>query len=147
MRFGVRICGGPTAVVTGGRENSCDTARPFPDATGIGPRSTSTGASSAENLCPSLDLANRPAQNAPAGMNRSLIVARPTDEAAEFFELAAQAAGLAEMAAQGTTDRIGGLTAIALRDLAKGLQRTNAGLRATYVLLEAIRNSLPRPGR
>jgi hypothetical protein len=80
-------------------------------------------------------------------MNRSLIVARPTDEAAEFFELAAQAAGLAEMAAQGTTDRIGGLTAIALRDLAKGLQRTNAGLRATYVLLEAIRNSLPRPGR
>ena len=73
-------------------------------------------------------------------------MARPTEEAAGFYDLAAQNASLAEQAGYGTTNQTGVLLAIAVRHLAKGLQRTNTGLRATYMLLEQIKDELHRQG-
>jgi hypothetical protein len=74
-------------------------------------------------------------------------MARPTEEAAGFLDLAAQNASLAEQTAYGTTNHTGGMLARAVYNLAKGLQHTNTGLRATYMLLEEIKTLLQRPGR
>ena len=73
-------------------------------------------------------------------------MSRPTQDAEAFYNTATQYASLAEQAAYGTTDKTGGLLAMAVNHLAKGLQRTNTGLRATYMLLEEIKNSLQRQG-
>ena len=74
-------------------------------------------------------------------------MAKPTEEAAGFYDLAAQCASLAEQVTYGTTNQTGAWLAKSLNQLAKGLQRTNTGLRATYILLEEIKNSLSRQGR
>jgi hypothetical protein len=78
--------------------------------------------------------------------SRSFVMARPTEEAAGFYDMAAQFASLAEQAAHGTTNQTGALLAQAVNHLAKGLQRTNTGLRATYILLEQIKDALHRQG-
>jgi hypothetical protein len=74
-------------------------------------------------------------------------MAKPTEEAASNYDMAAQLASLAEQAAYGTTNRTGGMLAKAVYHMIKGLQHTNTGLRATYMLLEEIKKSLDRPGR
>ena len=69
-------------------------------------------------------------------------MARPTEQAAVCYDLAAQNASLAEQAAYGTTNHTGAMLARAVNELAKGLKHTNAGLRATYMLLEQIKDAL-----
>jgi hypothetical protein len=74
-------------------------------------------------------------------------MARPTEEAADNYNLASQFASLAEQATFGTTNKNANALANAVKHLAKGLQGTNTGLRATYILLEEIKNALNRPAR
>ena len=74
-------------------------------------------------------------------------MAKPTEEAAAFYDMAAQAASLAEQVTYGTTNHTGVWLAKSLNHLAKGAQRTNTGLRATYMLLEEIKTMLQRQGR
>jgi hypothetical protein len=74
-------------------------------------------------------------------------MAKPTEEADNLYNLAAQYSSLAEQAGYGTSEKVTVLLAKAVYNLAKGLQHTNTGLRATYILLEEFKSSLQRQGR
>jgi hypothetical protein len=80
-------------------------------------------------------------------------MARPTEQAQKWFENAQTIAARAERTLWKTpmtsSSHQSGIydQAMALGNLAKGLGEIAVGLRATYILLEEVKNLLERQGR
>jgi hypothetical protein len=76
-------------------------------------------------------------------------MARPTEQASYFFKkaynFADQAGAYYQVTRQGGSDEMGNrYLSAAVRELANGLEHLSDGLRATYMLLEEVKNGAQR---